>query len=133
LSGTLLVGCGGDGGGDTGSSSSDDTSASDSGDSGGDLGEESDGLEDDGEAGSGASIDPLIKDLVDDFEDLPNEYAEIKSAYQKDGKNVEAVQNYTATLLNFAMLHAQKGNEDLSNESTDAGRKGGPEGRSSGS
>lgn len=117
LSGTLLVGCGGDGGGDSDSSSGDDTSASDTGGSGDDLGEASDGLDDDGEAGSGASIDPLIKDLVDDFEDLPNEYAEIKSAYQKDSKNVEAVQSYAATLLNFAMLHAQKGNEALSNQS----------------
>ena len=61
-------------------------------------------------------VDPLIESIVDQFED-PNEFAEIKSAYEASPTDVDAVQSYVGTLLNLAMMHAQAGNEDLSKQS----------------
>lgn len=55
-----------------------------------------------------APIDPILKGLVEEFEDLPGEFAEIKSAYQAQPKDSGAVQSYVGTLLNLAMMHAQR-------------------------
>lgn len=63
-----------------------------------------------------APLDPIIKDLVSEFEDLPGEFAEIKTAYEANGGDTGAVQNYVGTLLNLAMMHAQRGREEQSME-----------------
>ncbi|MEQ9409588.1 MAG: TlpA disulfide reductase family protein [Fuerstiella sp.] len=61
-----------------------------------------------------APVDPVLEGLIADFEDLPGEFAEIKSAYDTNPTDATAVQSYVGTLLNLAMMHAQRGSEDLS-------------------
>lgn len=61
-------------------------------------------------------LDAVIVGLVEEFEDLPGEFAEIKTAYESKTKDSEAVQNYVGTLLNLAMMHAQRDREEQSIE-----------------
>ena len=61
-----------------------------------------------------APLDPVIADLVSEFEDLPGEFAEIKAAYDADNSDTSAVQSYVGTLLNLAMMHSQRNQEEQS-------------------
>lgn len=60
-----------------------------------------------------ADLDPILEGLADYLED-PSEFADIKSAYEQKPKDAEAAQSYIATLLNFAMMHAQRGDDAAS-------------------
>ncbi len=66
-------------------------------------------------------IDPLLEGLADVFED-PTEFDDIRSEYEAAQTDSVAVQSYAGTLLNLAMMHAQRGNDKLSDQAlTQAG------------
>lgn len=61
-------------------------------------------------------LDSVIEGLEAEFEDLPGEFGEIKTAYDNAPTSLEAVQSYVGTLLNLGMMHAQRGHEAKSEE-----------------
>ncbi|MCA9085153.1 MAG: redoxin family protein [Planctomycetaceae bacterium] len=67
-------------------------------------------------ASATTSVDPILVGLVEEFEDLPGEFAEIKTAYEKSPSDSDAVANYVGTLENLGMMQAQRGKSDLAAE-----------------
>lgn len=61
-------------------------------------------------------IDPILVGLLEDFEDLPADFAEIKSAYEAAPTSAEAVRDYVGTIEDLGMMQAQRGNADTANE-----------------
>ena len=59
-----------------------------------------------------ANLDPILVGLLEEFEDLPAEFAEIKSAYETNSTDPEAVLSYVGTIEDLGMMHAQRGNTD---------------------
>ena len=72
------------------------------------------------ETSPAAPSDPLLEGI--ELED-PAEFAQIKGAYEASPTDVEAIQSYAGTLLNFAWAHAQRGDLDRSDESLIRGGK----------
>lgn len=60
-------------------------------------------------------VDPILVGLLDDFEDLPKDFAEIKSAYEQDTTSAEAIRDYVGTIEDLGMMQAQRGNADVAN------------------
>ncbi|MCA9048966.1 MAG: redoxin domain-containing protein [Planctomycetaceae bacterium] len=58
-------------------------------------------------------IDPILEGLVEHYEDLPGEFAQIKGAYEKAATDTEAVGSYVGTLENLGMMHAQQGRSEV--------------------
>ena len=61
-------------------------------------------------AAADVTSDPILKGLVEEFEDLPGEFGEIKKAYEANSKDPEAIAVYVNTIENLGMMHAQRGN-----------------------
>ena len=62
------------------------------------------------------AVDPVIVGLADDFEDLPSEFAEIKTAYETTPADSDAVGTYVGTLAQIGMLQQQRGNQDAADQ-----------------
>ncbi len=68
------------------------------------------------DAGSGtaaaapAGLDPILQGLMEEFEDLPGEFAEIKKTYEAENTDPEAIAVYVNTIENLGMMHAQRDN-----------------------
>lgn len=71
-------------------------------------------------AAPAAPSDPLLEGI--ELED-PSEFTQIKSAYEQAPTDVEAVQNYVGTLLNFAWAHANRGDSAKSDASIERAGK----------
>lgn len=63
-------------------------------------------------AAPAANLDPILVGLLEEYEDLPAEFAEIKSAYEKNPTDAEAVLSFIGTVEDLGMMHAQRGNTD---------------------
>lgn len=103
LSGSVIVGCG-----DSADSTVSDTS-------GGTAAPASAAAAPAAPAAPKIAFDPIMEGLADAFED-PAEFGQIKDAYEAAPTDVEAVQTYAGTLLSLAMMHAQDGRQELSDE-----------------
>ncbi|MDG1893964.1 MAG: TlpA disulfide reductase family protein [Fuerstiella sp.] len=103
LCGSLLVGCGES---DTGTSGT-GTAASDA------PASDSPGTQTEAPTASAAPVeaDPVIAGLTEDFEDLPAEFADIKTAYESSPTNPQAVGEYVGTLQQIGMMQQQKKNQ----------------------
>ena len=62
-------------------------------------------------AAEATNLDPILKGLTEEFEDLPGEFAEIKKAYEADSSDGEAVAVFVNTIENLGMMHAQRDNK----------------------
>lgn len=57
-----------------------------------------------------ADLDPILPGLLEEFEDLPAEFAEIKGAYEKNSTDPTAIRDYIGTVEDLGMMHAQRNN-----------------------
>lgn len=57
-----------------------------------------------------ADLDPILVGLLEEYEDLPAEFAEIKTAYEQKPTDAESVLSYIGTVEDLGMMHAQRGN-----------------------
>lgn len=59
-----------------------------------------------------ADLDPILPGLLEEFEDLPAEFAEIKGAYETNSTDPAAIRDYVGTVEDLGMMHAQRSNTD---------------------
>jgi thiol-disulfide isomerase/thioredoxin len=105
LCGSLFVGCG-----ETDSeSSADGTGATDA------PASESLGTPTEAPTASAAPVenDPVIAGLAEEYEDLPSEFGAVKTAYETNPKDSEALGNYIGALRMIGMMQQQKGNQEV--------------------
>ena len=57
-------------------------------------------------------VDPILVGLLEDFEDLPAEFAELKSAFEADPTSGEAARDYIGTMEDLGIMQAQRGNTE---------------------
>lgn len=63
-----------------------------------------------------ADLDPILVGLVEDFEDLPTEFAALKTAYDAAPTNAEAARDYIGTIEDLGIMHFQKGNKQQADD-----------------
>lgn len=64
-------------------------------------------------AAPAADVDPILVGLLEDFEDLPKDFAEIKSGYEAAPTDAAKVRDYVGTMEDLGMMQAQRGNADV--------------------
>ena len=110
LCGSLFVGCGDSESSGTGAATTDASATESPG-----TPTESPGTPTEVPTASGAAveIDPIIAGLTEEYEDLPGEFAALKTAHETSPKDSEALGNYIGALQQIGMMQQQKGEQDV--------------------
>ncbi|MEO2020139.1 MAG: redoxin family protein [Fuerstiella sp.] len=62
------------------------------------------------------AADPVIAGLTEAFENLPTEFADIKTAYETSPTDSDALGNYVGTLLQIGIIQQQRSNQDAAEQ-----------------